>query len=313
MAHGILIESKIAAKDIDALNRSVVATADVDAGSLLALTAPSTVGEDRWTVAQPSASALTDLWIAYNPTARITKIDDLEFAGLSVDDRRYTNVANKTFDAFKPKVGDEIEFSVDCVDPSAVASVVAGDYLDSVAGSFKLASVMPEAEEVAEGEEAPALGNGTNDIKVQTTSGAGASNVGVAGSLAIAVINMTYAAEIPVEVTAEEGIEVPFKIQRVYWIHGVPEGEERGMHSNRVCWEYVVAVNGSVDITLEDAEGRRTYRLDSKKKGLLIPPDTWDEIRNFSHDAVLLVLASHSYDEGAYVNSYEEFLKSIGK
>jgi hypothetical protein len=141
MAHGIIVESKIAAKDIDALNRSVVATADVDAGSLLALTAPSTVGEDRWTVAQPSASALTDLWIAYNPTARITKIDDLEFAGLSVDDRRYTNIANKTFDAFKPKVGDEIEFSVDCVDPSAVASVVAGDYLESVAGSFKLARI----------------------------------------------------------------------------------------------------------------------------------------------------------------------------
>lgn len=112
---------------------------------------------------------------------------------------------------------------------------------------------------------------------------------------------------------AEEGIEVPFKIQRVYWIHGVPEGEERGKHSNRVSSEYVIAVSGSVDITLEDTEGRRTYHLDSKEKGLLIPPDTWDEIRNFSPDAVLLVLASHSYDESAYINSYEEFLQSIGK
>ncbi len=112
---------------------------------------------------------------------------------------------------------------------------------------------------------------------------------------------------------AEEGIEVPFKIQRVYWIHGVPEGEERGKHSNRVSSEYVIAVSGSVDITLEDTEGRRTYHLDSREKGLLIPPDTWDEIRNFSPDAVLLVLASHSYDESAYINSYEEFLQSIGK
>lgn len=112
---------------------------------------------------------------------------------------------------------------------------------------------------------------------------------------------------------AEEGIEVPFKIQRVYWIHGVPQGEERGRHSNRVSSEYVIAVNGSVDITLEDSDGRRTYHLDSKEKGLLIPPDTWDEIKNFSPDAVLLVLASHSYDEEAYINSYEEFLQSIGK
>lgn len=111
----------------------------------------------------------------------------------------------------------------------------------------------------------------------------------------------------------EEGIEVPFKIQRVYWIHGVPGGEERGKHSNKVSWEYVVAVSGSVEITLEDANGKETYLLNSKDKGLVIPPDTWDEIRNFSPDAVLLVLASHSYDESTYIHSYEEFLKHIGK
>lgn len=111
----------------------------------------------------------------------------------------------------------------------------------------------------------------------------------------------------------EEGHEVPFSIQRVYWIHSVPEGEERGKHSNKVSSEYVIAVSGSVEITLEDKNGRRTYRLDAKDKGLLIPPDTWDEIRNFSPDAVLLVLASHSYDETTYINSYDDFLQYIGK
>ena len=109
----------------------------------------------------------------------------------------------------------------------------------------------------------------------------------------------------------EEGIDVPFGIQRVYWIHSVPEGEERGKHSNKVSWEYVVAVSGSVEITLEDINGSNTYMLDSKDKGLLIPPDTWDEIRNFSPDAVLLVMASHSYNPDTYINSYEEFLNYI--
>ena len=111
----------------------------------------------------------------------------------------------------------------------------------------------------------------------------------------------------------EEGLDVPFRIQRVYWIHSVPQGEERGKHSNKVSSEYVVAVSGSVDITLEDINGRTTYHLDAKDKGLLIPPDTWDEIRNFSPDAVLLVLASHSYDESTYIHSYDEFLKHISK
>lgn len=111
----------------------------------------------------------------------------------------------------------------------------------------------------------------------------------------------------------EEGKEVPFDIQRVYWIHNVPQGEERGKHSNTVSSEYVIAVSGSIEITLEDKNGRQIYLLDSKDKGLLIPPNTWDEIRNFSPDAVLLVLASHTYDESTYINSYEEFLKHIGK
>ena len=101
----------------------------------------------------------------------------------------------------------------------------------------------------------------------------------------------------------EQGLDVPFDIQRVYWIHSVPQGEERGRHSNKVSSEYVVAVSGSVEITLEDKSGRETYLLDSKEKGLVIPPDTWDEIRNFSPDAVLLVLASHSYDESTYIHS----------
>ena len=36
--HGVLIESMIQAKNIDALNRSVVSTVDVDGGNLIALT-----------------------------------------------------------------------------------------------------------------------------------------------------------------------------------------------------------------------------------------------------------------------------------
>lgn len=109
----------------------------------------------------------------------------------------------------------------------------------------------------------------------------------------------------------QEGVEIPFSIQRAYWIYGVPEGEERGKHANRISYQYLVAVSGSVDITLEDINGRETYHLDSRDKGLLVPPLTWNELTNFSKDAVLLVLASHSYDIETYINSHEEFLELI--
>ena len=111
----------------------------------------------------------------------------------------------------------------------------------------------------------------------------------------------------------ESGHEIPFDITRAYWIYDVPAGKERGKHANKISYQYLIAVNGSVDICLEDINGRTSYHLNSKEKGLLIPPLTWNELTNFSQDAVLLVLASHSYDPDTYINSYEDFLNYIKK
>lgn len=111
----------------------------------------------------------------------------------------------------------------------------------------------------------------------------------------------------------ENGNEIPFQITRAYWISEVPYGEERGKHANKISYQYLIAVNGSVEVTLEDINGKNTYKLDARNKGLLVPPRTWNELRNFSADAVLLVLASHSYDEETYINSHEEFIQYIGK
>ncbi len=111
----------------------------------------------------------------------------------------------------------------------------------------------------------------------------------------------------------EAGSSVPFPIERVFWIYDVPQGAERGFHANKECYEYLVAVSGSVDVALEDKGGRRCYTLCSRDKGLLVPPETWRELANFSSDAVLLVFASHGYDTSSYINSREEFLEYINR
>ena len=99
----------------------------------------------------------------------------------------------------------------------------------------------------------------------------------------------------------EVGQDIPFEVARVYWIYDVPQGEERGKHANRVSYQYLVAVSGSIDVCLEDVNGRKYYHLDSKSEGLLVPPATWNELSNFSSDAVLMVLASHSYCQQTYI------------
>lgn len=134
MANGIIIESSIRAKDNDALNRSVVcAGADVAGGGLIALTAPTVQGEDRWTATVPATGGLGNLWIAYNPSVKVLKVNGKEFAGLSADVRDYTNNKGVTFDAFKPKKDDELVLSIDCVDATG-ANAVAGDILEAKNG-----------------------------------------------------------------------------------------------------------------------------------------------------------------------------------
>lgn len=139
MAYGVLIESMIQAKNIDALNRSVKAEANVDGGNLIALTAPTTQGDDVWTAAAPD-SELGGLWMAYNPEVKYIAVNGKKFAGLSADVRDYTNLAGEVFDAFKPQIGDEIVVTIDAIDATG-ANAVAGDILESKAGQTKLTRV----------------------------------------------------------------------------------------------------------------------------------------------------------------------------
>lgn len=132
MANGVIVESRIQATNIDALNRTAKAAVDVAGGGLVALTASGAQGNEVWTAAAPASGTLGGLWIAYNPAEHLTKVGGKFFAGLSEDPRDYVNIAGRPFDCFKPVVGDEIDITVDCVDSTA-SSVVAGDILESKA------------------------------------------------------------------------------------------------------------------------------------------------------------------------------------
>ena len=133
MANGVIVESRIQATNIDALNRTAQCESDVAGGGLISLEESKTQGNDVWTATAPDSGTLGGLWIAYNPAEHLTKVGDKFFAGLSTDPRDYVNVADRPFDCFKPQVGDEIDITEDCVD-SSVSSAVAGDILESKAG-----------------------------------------------------------------------------------------------------------------------------------------------------------------------------------
>ena len=59
---------------------------------------------------------------------------------------------------------------------------------------------------------------------------------------------------------------------------------------------------------LDDGRRREQVRLGRPDQGLLIEGLVWREMHDFSTDCVLLVLASHAYDEADYIRDYDQFL-----
>lgn len=51
----------------------------------------------------------------------------------------------------------------------------------------------------------------------------------------------------------EEFKDIPFKIERTYWIYDVPGGEQRGGHAYKENQELIVAMSGSFDVLLDGA------------------------------------------------------------
>ena len=108
---------------------------------------------------------------------------------------------------------------------------------------------------------------------------------------------------------AIEGDEtVPFPIARAYYVYGTQPGVSRGFHAHRRLRQLAIAVAGRCDMFLDDGTAQQLVPLDDPSLGLMIGPMCWREMRNFSPDCVLLVLASDHYDESDYIRDHDAFL-----
>ncbi len=66
-------------------------------------------------------------------------------------------------------------------------------------------------------------------------------------------------------VVTEAGAQVPFEIQRMFTIVA-PAGAKRGQHAHRLCSQFMLCVNGAVDIVCDDGRDRKTFSLDRPER-----------------------------------------------
>lgn len=109
----------------------------------------------------------------------------------------------------------------------------------------------------------------------------------------------------------EEPDIIPFQIERVFWTYDVPAGETRGGHAYKTQSEVIIALSGSLDVVVQNKEGKETkFQLNRPYYGLFLPPQTWRHMENFSTNSLSLHLSSKKFDEMEYIRDILQFLKS---
>jgi oxalate decarboxylase/phosphoglucose isomerase-like protein (cupin superfamily) len=112
-------------------------------------------------------------------------------------------------------------------------------------------------------------------------------------------------------ITVAQNSNLPFAVQRVYWTYFTPDSVVRGQHAHHELEQIIFATSGRIEFTLEGHDGAiQTFLLDSPNVGLYVPSGYWRTIK-FSHNAVLMCLASMEYNEYEYIRDYNEF-KALG-
>jgi hypothetical protein len=109
----------------------------------------------------------------------------------------------------------------------------------------------------------------------------------------------------------EEENQIPFKIQRVYWIYDVPGGEFRGSHAFKETHEFIVALSGSFDVVLHDGKQEYRFSLNRSYFGIYVPNMIWRTLENFSTNSLAMILASTSFSNDDYIRDFNLFLSSL--
>jgi dTDP-4-dehydrorhamnose 3,5-epimerase-like enzyme len=97
---------------------------------------------------------------------------------------------------------------------------------------------------------------------------------------------------------------IPFDIKRIFYIYGVDDSI-RGGHRHKKTIQAAICLKGRCTISNNDNSREEEFILDSPGKCLILEEKDWHQMKNFSSDAILMVLASEQYNENDYI--YEKY------
>ena len=92
----------------------------------------------------------------------------------------------------------------------------------------------------------------------------------------------------------QSGANLPFTLQRVFFISEVPPGKSRAEHVAG-CQQVLVALQGSCEVLTAQAGEEQAFRLASPAQALYVPEGVWLKLHRFSPGTLLAVAADRPY------------------
>lgn len=107
----------------------------------------------------------------------------------------------------------------------------------------------------------------------------------------------------------EMGKELPYPIERLFFISDVPGGTIRANHAHRTTDELLHVTQGRCRLTLDDGWHRQSIIMDSTSGFIQVKAMTWIILDEFTPHTHLMVAASNAYDPTMYIDDYDVFLR----
>lgn len=99
---------------------------------------------------------------------------------------------------------------------------------------------------------------------------------------------------------------LPFDIKRVFYIYGVDDSV-RGNHRHKKTIQAAISLQGYCKIHNQSGVGKpiETFVLDTPSKCLILEPEDYHWMDEFSKDNILMVFASEYFEKDDYI--YEPY------
>ena len=93
----------------------------------------------------------------------------------------------------------------------------------------------------------------------------------------------------------------------------VPEGMERADHACMNASVLLIALSGTVTLSVESDGYMDNYLLDNKSVAVFVPEASWMRAYDFSSDAVLLAVSDKQYADCMYIDDYNKYKQLLEK